>query len=165
MYMAYKRQMKNVVFRSLEATLKNTPSPLICHRMTGLCLRKLDHACQCITDINPPPNKYPEVPHHRWDTFTCPSQWKDGKLFVLCLFSSVPSASSISLLENCATMPRFSGSEVSVEAIRQPFGLALLISIIWLNIDLEFRWGTTETWYVNKDLKDSGQWSCGYIAQ
>ena len=56
-YIAYKRQMKNFVFRSLEATLKNTPSPLICHGMTGLRLRKLDHACQCITDINPPPNK------------------------------------------------------------------------------------------------------------
>ena len=54
-------------------------------------------------------------------------------------FSSVPSASRISLLENCATMPRFSGSEGSVEAISQPFGLALLISVIWLIIDLEFR--------------------------
>ena len=51
MYMAYKRRIKNFVFRSLEATLKNTPSPPICHGMTGLHLRKLDHACQCITDI------------------------------------------------------------------------------------------------------------------
>lgn len=49
MYMACKRQMKNFVLRSSEVTLKNTPSSLMCHGMTGLCLRKLDHACQSIT--------------------------------------------------------------------------------------------------------------------
>ena len=81
MYMANKRQMKNFVFRSLEVTLKNTPSPLICH------------------------------------------------------LSSVPSASRIRLLENCVTMPRFSGSEASVEAVSRPFGLALFISLIGLIID------------------------------
>lgn len=64
MYMTCKRQMKHFVFRSPEVTLKNTPSSLICHGMAGLCLRKLDHACQYITDINSPPNQYSKVPHN-----------------------------------------------------------------------------------------------------
>lgn len=43
-------------------TEKIRPSPFFCHEMTGLYSRKLDQACQYITDMNPPPNKYSIVP-------------------------------------------------------------------------------------------------------
>lgn len=56
------------------------------HRFVRFVFEKIGSCLSVYYRHNPPPNKYSEVPHNWWDTFTWPSQWKDRKLSMLCLF-------------------------------------------------------------------------------
>lgn len=60
-------------------------------------LRKWNHTCKYITDINPPPSKYSVAPDSWRNMSTSPSWWKDGKLLLLCQFPPVTSSSRSSL--------------------------------------------------------------------